>query len=71
MEWLIWVGAGVAVLGVAGIIWSLLLVARARREALDDAALRERIARAMPVNLGALLLSMLGLGIVIVGMILA
>lgn len=71
MEWLIWVGAGVAVLGVAGIIWSLLLVARARREGLDDAALRARIARAMPVNLGALLLSMLGLGIVIVGMILA
>jgi hypothetical protein len=38
---------------------------------LDDAALRARLNRVLPVNVGALLLSMLGLMSVVVGVILS
>lgn len=71
MEILVWVGAALAALGVAGVAWSALIVVRARREGLADEALRARVARALPLNLGSLLLSFLGLMAVIVGVILA
>ena len=71
MEWLVWGGALVTVSGFAGIVYSILAVMRARRAGLDDAALRARLNRILPVNIGALLLSMLGLMAVIIGVILA
>ena len=71
MEWVIWTGATATLLGVAGIVWSLALVLRARRAGLADAALRDRLARALPVNVVALLLSMLGLALVVLGVILS
>ncbi len=71
MAWVIWSGAAMTVLGVVGIVWSLVLVLRARRAGLDDAALRGRLARALRVNVVALLLSMLALALVVVGVILA
>lgn len=70
MEWLIWIGAALTVLGLCGIIASLLRVMRARRQNLSDAELRERIQRAMPLNMGAFFVSMFGLMLVIVGVIL-
>lgn len=71
MEWLVWGGAAVTLAGFAGIVWSILAVVRARRAGLDDAALRARLNSILPVNIGALLLSMLGLMGVVVGVILA
>jgi len=70
MEWLIWGGAAVTLSGFGGIVYSILAVVRARRAGLPDDALRARMQKVLPVNIGALLLSMLGLMAVIVGVIL-
>ena len=71
MASLIWIGAAVTLTGLALLIWSIIAVMRARNAGLDDEALRAKLARVMPVNLGALLLSALGLIIVIVGILLS
>lgn len=71
MELLVWIGAAMTLLGLLGVIWSVVLVVRARRAGLEDAALRARLQRALPVNIGAFLFSMLGLMLVIVGVVLA
>jgi hypothetical protein len=70
MDILIWIGAALTVLGFVGVVWSIVLVLRARRAGLDDAAMRQRLQRALPVNVGALLLSLLGLMVVVVGILL-
>jgi len=70
MDGLIWGGAAVTLAGFGGIVYSILLVVRARRAGLEDAALRARLQQVLPVNIGALLLSMLGLMAVVVGVIL-
>lgn len=67
---LIWGGALVTLAGFAGIVWSIYAVVRARRAGLQDAALRDRLNRVLPVNLGALLLSVIGLMMVVVGVFL-
>lgn len=71
MVWLVYIGAVITGLGLVGILYSLVAVARARRAGLDDAALRDRLARLVPVNIGALFLAMLGLMVVVTGVILA
>jgi hypothetical protein len=71
MAMLIWIGAGLSLLGLVGILWSLVSVIRARRAGLDEDQLRARLGRILPVNLGALLLSVLGLMTVVVGIILS
>ncbi|MCC7321928.1 MAG: hypothetical protein IT542_13240 [Rubellimicrobium sp.] len=70
MDIVIWIGAAITALGFAGILWSLASVLRARRAGLADAELRARIQRALPVNIGALLLSILGLMVVGAGVLL-
>jgi hypothetical protein len=67
LEVLIRFGVALTLLGLVGVVWSIVLVVRARRAGLDDAGLRARLQRALPVNLGALLLSMLGLMLVVAG----
>jgi hypothetical protein len=44
---------------------------KARRAGLDDDAFRARLQRAIPVNVGAFLLSMLGLMLVVMGVLLS
>lgn len=70
MQTLVWVGAGITVLGLLGVIWSAVAVVRARNAQLEDEALRARMKRILPVNLGAFFLSFLGLMLVVVGVIL-
>ena len=67
MTALIWIGAGISALGLAGIVLSAVRVMRARRAGLSDEELREAIRTALPLNLGAFFLSVLGLMAVIVG----
>ena len=67
---LIWTGAAVSLLGVAGLIWCIASVARAKRANLSDDDLRATLKRVLPMNLGALLLSALGLMMVVVGILL-
>ena len=71
MEILIWIGAAVTVLGFVGVVWSIVLVLRARRAGLDEAGMRQRLQRALPINVGALLLSVLGLMLVVLGIVLS
>ena len=68
---LIWIGATLSVIGSVGIIYSIVAVTRAKRAKLEDAELRARLGRVLPINLGALLVSVIGLMCVIVGIVLA
>ena len=68
---LIWIGAALSVLGVIGIVASIVMVARAKKAKLDDAEMRARISKILPVNMGALFVSMIGLMMVIAGIVLA
>ena len=70
MEVVIWGGAAVTGVGFAGIIWTIASVFRAKRAGLEDADLRARLNRILPVNLAALLLSVIGLMMVVVGIVL-
>ncbi|MGH1424710.1 MAG: hypothetical protein ACRBBU_08280 [Pseudooceanicola sp.] len=67
MEALIWVGAIVSVFGLTGLIWSILVVNRARKSNLSDDDLRVAVQKALPLNLGALFLSVIGLMLVVLG----
>ncbi|MDM7459184.1 MAG: hypothetical protein P3W94_007520, partial [Paracoccus sp. (in: a-proteobacteria)] len=69
-DWIIWSGAGLTLLGLAGIIWCILAVARARRAGLADDALRARMQRILAVNMGALASSVIGLMMVVIGIML-
>ena len=69
MEWLIWIGAFVSLIGLVGLVWCIVFVVRARKANLPDDQMRAQLARVMPLNLGALLLSALGLMMVVVGIL--
>ncbi|NRB17136.1 MAG: hypothetical protein HRU33_06040 [Rhodobacteraceae bacterium] len=69
-EILVWIGAITSIAGLGGLIWCIFHVLRARKQHLDDEALRAVVQSVLPYNLGALLLSMLGLMLVVVGVIL-
>ncbi|EAQ04762.1 hypothetical protein OB2597_05750 [Pseudooceanicola batsensis HTCC2597] len=70
MDILIWIGAAVSLAGLAGLGYCILRVLRAKRAGLDDEALRAEVAKVLPLNLGALFLSVIGLMIVILGIFL-
>ncbi|MFB2594994.1 hypothetical protein ACEYYB_09090 [Paracoccus sp. p4-l81] len=67
---LIWGGAAVSVLGLVGILWSVVTVTRARRAGLDDTALRAQMGRSLVINLGSLMVSVIGLMMVVIGIFL-
>ena len=66
-DWIIWSGAALSLLGLVGLVWCILKVTRAKRASLDDEAMRAVLQSALPLNLGALFLSVIGLMMVIVG----
>lgn len=68
---MIWAGATLTVLGLIGIIYSITMVARAKRANLSDEEMRGRLTKLLPVNLAALFVSTIGLMIVIVGIALS
>ena len=70
MENLIWIGAAVTLLGLAGLVWCIIKVARAKRQGLDDAALKDELQKVVAFNLGALFLSAIGLMMVVLGILL-
>ena len=67
---LIWIGALVSLVGIAGLIWCVTIALRARREGLDDAAMKERLQKVVAINMGALFLSAIGLMMVVIGILL-
>jgi hypothetical protein len=68
---LIWIGAALSIFGMIGIVASIVMVARAKKAKLEDAEMRARISKILPINMGALFVSMIGLMMVIVGIVLA
>lgn len=70
MEWLVYVGAALSLVGLIGLVMSIVKVWRARRANLTDDELRAVVQKAMPLNMGALLMSTIGLMTVILGLFL-
>lgn len=70
MEFLIWAGAGVSVLGLIGILYCIIAVAKAKRATLPDDALRAKLQKVVALNMGALFVSVIGLMMVVVGIFL-
>ena len=67
MDWLIWTGAAVSFLGLTGLLWTIVTVARARRTKTSDDDIKAVVQRMIPVNMAYLMLSVFGLMAVIVG----
>ena len=70
MEFLIWIGAAIALAGVAGLVWCIVLALRARRAGLPDDELRARLQHVVVLNMAALGVSALGLMCVVAGILL-
>ncbi len=70
MEALIWIGAVLTLFGVAGLVWCILLVARARNAGLEEAELKAKLQNVVAINFGALAISAIGLMCVILGIFL-
>lgn len=71
MEMLVWIGAVISVTGLGGLVYCILRVLRAKRSGMEDEAMRAAVAKVVPLNLGALFLSVIGLMLVILGIFLA
>ena len=69
-EMMIWAGAAISLVGLIGIVWCILKVARARRAKLEDSEMRAVLQSVIPVNMGALFLSVIGLMLVVIGIFL-
>lgn len=70
MDWLIWIGVTISLVGLCGLILSIIRVNKARRAKLPDDEMRAAVQKALPLNLGSLFLSVIGLMAVIVGIFL-
>lgn len=70
MQLLIILGAALALAGVGGLIWCILLALKARRGGLPDEAMRAQLQRIVVLNMAALGVSALGLMLVVAGILL-
>ncbi len=70
MEIIVWIGAALSAIGLCGILYSIVAVARAKRAKLPDEELRARVSKILPINLIALFISMIGLMAVVIGVLL-
>ena len=70
MEYVVWIGAVLSLIGLTGIAYSIVIVVKAKRANLSDEELRAKISKMLPINLGALLLSTIGLMAVVIGVVL-
>lgn len=70
MEYLIWAGAIVSLIGMVGIFYCIFLALKAKRADLPEAEMSARLQRVVVLNMAALLFSMVGLMMVVAGIIL-
>ena len=71
MQAMIWIGAAISLLGVAGLVWCIVLAMKTRKGGLPDDVLRAKLQRVVLLNVGALGLSALGLMLVVMGIALS
>ncbi|MFY0690986.1 MAG: hypothetical protein JXR14_03590 [Paracoccaceae bacterium] len=67
MQFLIPIGSIVTMIGLAGLLWCILRVAKAKKSGLSDDELRAALQSTVTLNLGALFLSAIGLMMVVIG----
>ncbi|WP_179381418.1 hypothetical protein [Jannaschia marina] len=70
MAALVWIGASLTALGLAGLVWCIVVAARARASGLEGAEMEARLRRLVARNLGALAVSAIGLMCVVLGVLL-
>ncbi len=70
MQILVGLGAVMAMGGVAGLLWCVRIVMKARRAATGDDDLRARLQKVVALNLAALGVSAIGLMLVVTGIVL-
>lgn len=70
MEWLIWPGALISLIGVAGLVYCIRSAARARRDNLNDEQMKSRLQGLVAINMAALAVSAIGLMTVVIGVLL-
>lgn len=70
MSNLIPLGAVVTLMGLSGLVWCIIKIARARKQQLDDAALKTVMQSTVALNLASLFMSAIGLMMVVIGIIL-
>jgi len=70
MEILIWIGSILSLLGLAGLLWCIKTILRAKKAAVSDEELRMSLQKVVPFNMAALFLSAIGLMLVILGIML-
>ncbi len=71
MEIIVWIGTALSLIGLCGIVYSIIAVTKIKRSGLSDDDMRARLSRILPVNLIALFVSMIGLMAVVVGILLS
>jgi hypothetical protein len=70
MNFVIWGGAALTLVGILGLFWCVWIVLGIKRANLPDAEARAKMQRVVALNMGALAVSFLGLMAVLVGVIL-
>ena len=66
-DMIIWGGAVISLIGLTGIFWCIIRVSRSKHANLTDDEIKDVLKTVLPLNLGALLMSFLGLMIVGIG----
>lgn len=70
MDWLIWLGVALTLIGVALLIYCITAALKAKKQGGSDDDIRARLQKVVALNMGALLISAIGLGAVTIGIIL-
>lgn len=70
MQALIWIGAGLTLVGLAGLGYCIRRALKARQSGMDDEAMRAELQRVVTLNMAALGVSALGLAAVVAGILL-
>ncbi|HBQ36875.1 MAG TPA: hypothetical protein DD729_08600 [Rhodobacteraceae bacterium] len=70
MEYLIWAGSGLSLIGVIGIFYCIALAIKAKRANLAEDEMGARLQRVVVLNMIALFISMVGLMMVVTGIFL-
>lgn len=70
MSWLVLAGSAITVIGLGLLGYCIYAAFAAKRSGLEDDAMRARLQTVVAINMGALLLSVLGLMCVVLGVFL-
>lgn len=71
MDWLIWGGAVLTLIGVGLLAYCIAIAIKARKQGGSDAEVQARLQKLVALNMLALVISAMGLGGVTIGIILS